>query len=372
MPTALVTGSSRGLGEAYARELGERGYAVVLVARDAGRLAAAAERVGRATGAIVETMAADLTDARDLARVERRVADRALPIELLVNNAGVERDAVSGGAPVDGLTAEIDLDVTAVVRLTRAAVPVMTARARGGILNVAGVAGYLPGGGNACGASPSWVVTFTEAVAASLRGTGVRATAVVAGRVRGAGDPTGPLWLEPETVARRSLDDLGRGRTLSAPGWVYRALVGYLESPRRALRLAATLAGRGRGRERRARPGRAGGADVPNGADVPGGSHVRVSPVPGPFRDAPARPLSVVAAAPQAPVVLRSSSDRPAAPGLPALPPRPRHTPARVFPEPRRRGTGSLPVVPARPAARPVQPPRGSSGDGTGLRLVSG
>ena len=90
MPTALITGGSRGLGETYARELAERGYSVVLVARDHDRLAATAERIGRATGAIVEILAADLTDLTGpagLAAVERRIADPDLPVRLLVQAA---------------------------------------------------------------------------------------------------------------------------------------------------------------------------------------------------------------------------------------------------------------------------------------------
>ncbi|OLM01996.1 putative short-chain dehydrogenase [Pseudonocardia sp. Ae406_Ps2] len=142
-----MTGASRGLGAVYARELAERGYSVVLVARDAARLAEVAESVGRATGAIVETLPADLTDPAGLAAVERRITDRDLPVDVLVNNAGVETDAVFAEAPVEVLAGEIDLNVTALMRLTRAAVPAMTARGHGGVLNIASVAGYLPSGG---------------------------------------------------------------------------------------------------------------------------------------------------------------------------------------------------------------------------------
>lgn len=326
MPTALVTGASRGLGAVYARELAERGYSVVLVARDAARLAEVAESVGRATGAIVETLPADLTDPAGLVAVERRITDRDLPIDVLVNNAGVETDAVFTEAPVEVLAGEIDLNVTALMRLTRAAVPAMTARGHGGVLNIASVAGYLPSGGDAYGASKSWVLAFSDTVAASLHGTGVTVTAVAAGRIRTDDDPQGPLWLDPRDVVRRSLDDLARGRTLSAPGWVYRALVGYLEAPRTALRLAARVAGRGRERcERLER----------------GSGHTRPSPVPTPFRDAPApsRPLPAVAVGPAIPVP----------PVLPEEPVRPAHVAAATFPAPRVSGTGPLPVV-TRPA----------------------
>ncbi|MEJ8279899.1 SDR family NAD(P)-dependent oxidoreductase [Pseudonocardia spirodelae] len=333
MPTALVTGASRGLGEVYAHELAHRGYAVVLVARDAARLAAVAERIGRATGAIVEVLPADLTDPAGLAAVEARLTARDLPVELLVNNAGVESDAVFAEAPVDALTAEIDLNVTALMRLTRAAVPAMTARGRGGVLNVASFAGYLPSGGNAYGASKSWVLAFTDTVAASLAGTGVTVTAVAAGRIRAEDDPQGPLWLEPADVVRRSLDDLARGRTLSAPGWVYRALVGYLEAPRTALRFAARVAGRGRENCTRLERGDAGGGAT------------RPSPVPTPFRGAPA-PVRVLPA---------GAADLPA---LPELPARPAHVAAEDFPAPRVSGTGPLPAVAPRAVRRPDAPPR--------------
>ncbi|MCM3848038.1 SDR family NAD(P)-dependent oxidoreductase [Pseudonocardia sp. DR1-2] len=338
MPTALVTGASRGLGAVYAHELAERGWSVVLVARDAARLADVAERIGRATGAIVEILPADLTDPAGLAAVERRITDRDLPIELLVNNAGVETDAVFAEAPVEALTGEIDLNVTALMRLTRAAVPAMTARGRGGVLNIASFAGYLASGGNAYGASKSWVLAFSDTVAASLHGTGVTVTAVAAGRIRTDDDPQGPLWLDPRDVVRRSLDDLARGRTLSAPGWVYRALVGYLEAPRTALRLAARVAGRGRERcERLER----------------GSGHARPSPVPTPFRDAPApaRPQPAVAVHAVGPAT-------PVPPVLPEEPARPAHVAAATVPAPRVSGTGPLPVVtgPAGTGAAAVRP----------------
>ncbi|WP_226366343.1 SDR family oxidoreductase [Pseudonocardia sp. ICBG162] len=338
MPTALVTGASRGLGAVYAHELAERGWSVVLVARDAARLADVAERIGRATGAIVEILPADLTDPAGLAAVERRITDRDLPIELLVNNAGVETDAVFAEAPVEALTGEIDLNVTALMRLTRAAVPAMTARGRGGVLNIASFAGYLASGGNAYGASKSWVLAFSDTVAASLHGTGVTVTAVAAGRIRTDDDPQGPLWLDPRDVVRRSLDDLARGRTLSAPGWVYRALVGYLEAPRTALRLAARVAGRGRERcERLER----------------GSGHTRPSPVPTPFRDAPApaRPQPAVAVHAVGPAT-------PVPPVLPEEPARPAHVAAATVPAPRVSGTGPLPVVtgPAGTGAAAVRP----------------
>lgn len=355
MPTALVTGASHGLGERYARELAARGYAVVLVDRDAGRVADAAERVGRATGAIVETIVADLADVRHVGRVERRLTADRLPIEVLVNAAG----AADAAADPDGRL------VAALVRLTRAAVAVMGPRARGGVVNVCGAPG-TPG---------ARVPDLTATVAASLPGTGVRVTAVVPGRDGSAGATPDLL----DAVVRRSLADLDRGRTLSVPGRVHRAIAGYRESPRAVLRLAAKVTGAGRERTRR---------DVVV-AGEPG--HTRPSPVPGPFRDVPQAPRRLSAAGPAGvPVPPRRPmppapfarsrpavpsavppavpSVTPALPPLPALPPRPAHVPADDLPHPRPDASGPLPAVTPRAeravrarrdraAARPVGGP---------------
>ena len=221
----------------------------MLVARDRSRLDAVAEQIGRRSGVIVEAIAADLTDPRERALVELRLTDPGRPVELLVNNAGTECPEVFGAAALDSLLYEIDLNIVALMCLTRAALPEMTARGRGAIINVASFAGYLPPGGCAYGAGKAWVLTFTDTVAASLSGTGVRMMAVCAGRIRseGASGPEySPLWLTPEQVVRSSMADLDKGRTLSTPGWLYRGLVSFLESPRSALRTVATLAGRGR------------------------------------------------------------------------------------------------------------------------------
>lgn len=255
MPTALVTGGGTGLGAAFARELAGRGHDLVLVARDRVRLERAAA-AHRASGVAVEVIAADLTRPADLARVERRLADRTRPIDALVNNAGISLSGEFPAAQRTALQAEIDLNVTAVLRLTHAAVPAMTERGHGTVINVASFAGYLPACGSAYGASKSWVLAFTDTVSASLTGTGVQAIAVAAGRLRTERHlgpaRRSPLWLDPADVVRRCLADLEKGRTLSTPGVLYRAVVDVLEAPRRTLRAAARAAGRDRLAQRRA------------------------------------------------------------------------------------------------------------------------
>lgn len=249
MPTALVTGASRGLGAVFADRLARDGMDLVLVARNRmglERTAAAA----RERGATVEILVADLADPTARATVERRLADPLRPVDLLVNNAGVENGAEFVRADLRDLQVQIDTNITAVMSLTHAALPGMIERGTGSVINVASFAGYLSAPGNAYASTKAWVLAFTDTMAASLPGTGVGMIALCAGRMRTgkheAPAAASPMWLEPVDVVDQCLRDLARGRTLCTPGWVYRTVVGTLEGPRRSLRALARVAGRGR------------------------------------------------------------------------------------------------------------------------------
>lgn len=255
MSTALITGATSALGSAFARRLASDGFDLVLVARDADRLAETTDGLRARHAVAIDALPADLSDPASRAVVESRLAqDGASAVTLLVNNETHQAQAEFADAGPAELQSEIDVNVTAVLQLTRVAVAAMIARGRGSVVNVASIAGYLPARGSAYGASKAWVLAFTDTVAASLAGTGVSAIAVCAGPIRapGATTPTGPMSLDADDVVARCLVDLRRGRTMSTPGWVYRGLVGTLELPRRSLRLAARAAGRSRGQHPRA------------------------------------------------------------------------------------------------------------------------
>ncbi|MFQ6328337.1 MULTISPECIES: SDR family NAD(P)-dependent oxidoreductase [unclassified Nocardia] len=229
-PVALITGPTSGIGHGYAVRLASLGYDLVLVARDEQRLAGLAAELDRKFATRSEVLAADLAAAADRERVAARAAEG---VEFLVNNAGFAHSGEFWTLAPEQLQAQLDVNVTAVLQLTRAALPPMIAAAKGSIVNVASVAGLIPGRGSTYSASKAYVVSFTEGLAGGLAGTGVRIQALCPGFVRTefherAGIEMSslpkPLWLSVDQVVAGSLRDLEKDRVLSVPGVQYKAL----------------------------------------------------------------------------------------------------------------------------------------------------
>ena len=255
--TALITGASSGIGAAFARHLAAAGHRLVLVARSTDRLGAARAGLIELGAPQVDVLGADLTDAAEAARVGQRLASTDDPVDLLVNNAGTGLGQDFLDCSPAELTTQIALNTTAVVLLTRAALPAMIARGHGGVINVASIAGLLPGRGTTYPGSKAFVISFTEGLAASLEGTGVRVQALCPGFVRTefhrrAGiDMTkvpGPAYVDVDQLVQRSLADLRVNRVLSVPGALYKGVAVFADFAPRALvnRLAARVANRGR------------------------------------------------------------------------------------------------------------------------------
>jgi short-subunit dehydrogenase len=178
---ALITGASSGIGAIYADRLARRGYDLILVARNRDRLQQLAGRLAQETGRSVETLAADLDAAADLARVEDRLrTDPA--ITLLVNNAGVGAVAPLLESDVDQMTRMISLNAVALTRLTYAAAPGFVARGGGGLINIASIVALSPETLNGVyGASKAFVLAFSQSLQHELADKGVRVQAVLPG-----------------------------------------------------------------------------------------------------------------------------------------------------------------------------------------------
>lgn len=246
MATALVTGGSSGIGEAFARELARRGHDLVLVARDRARLERTAEELRR-RAVQVEVMTADLADRDDVRRVAERLEDPARPVDLLVNNAGFGIHARLLDEDTSEHERALDVMCRTVLVLGGAAGRAMRARGHGGVLNVSSVAGYATMGGYS--AVKSWVTTYTESLSNELRGSGVAVNAVCPGFVRTEFHERAGLrmssmpevgWLDADDVVVTALDDLARGRVLSVPSRRY-AVVTQLarHAPRAVVRWAS-------------------------------------------------------------------------------------------------------------------------------------
>jgi uncharacterized protein len=247
VPTALVTGATAGLGAEFARQLADRGYDLVLVARDTARLEAAQKSLGEQFGIAVEVLPADLVTDAGCAAVTARISDTQHPIDVLVNNAGFGMYQMFGTASIEDEERQLDLNVRAVMRLAHAAVRVMTGRGTGRIINVSSVAGFVPRGGNATySAGKAWVTMFSEALSVQLRDTPVTVTAICPGFTRTefherahADMSRVPerMWLEAPDVVSEGLADAFAGKPVSVPSRQYQSLVlGARLVPRALLR----------------------------------------------------------------------------------------------------------------------------------------
>lgn len=179
--TALITGASSGIGAIYADRLARQGYDLILVARNKARLDEVAKRLGDETGRAVETVAADLGNKADLARIEEVLRTDA-SITALVNNAGFGATAPLLDTSVDKMEEMITLNVSALTRLTYAAVPGFAARGTGTIINIASIVGIAPEVLNGVyGGSKAFVLAFTLSLQKELADTGIRVQAVLPG-----------------------------------------------------------------------------------------------------------------------------------------------------------------------------------------------
>lgn len=215
--TALITGASTGIGAIYADRLAKRGHDLILVARNRQRLASLARRLANESGRKVETVEADLTSPADLRHVEQLL--RTGPgISVLVNNAGVGASAPLIASDVEKMEDMIRLNVSALTRLTYAAVPGFIDRGHGTIINIASIAAIAPELLNGVyGGSKAFVLAFTQSLVHELAGKGIRVQAVLPGAT------ATEFW----DVAGTPVHQLPAGIVMSADDMVDAALAGF-------------------------------------------------------------------------------------------------------------------------------------------------
>jgi uncharacterized protein len=230
-PTALVTGPTSGIGLRFAHQLAAKGYDLVLVSRDQGRLDAVADELRERYGGTVDVLSADLGDRSSLARVEARLADETRPVDLLVNNAGFGLKHGFLDNSVEDEQAMLDVLVTAVLRLTHAAIRPMVARGQGAIINVSSVAGFLPRG--TYSAAKAYVTSLSQWADLTYRDRGVRVMALLPGFTKtefhermdvSRGSAPSWMWLDADRLVRDALADLDSGKQVSIPSKRYQAL----------------------------------------------------------------------------------------------------------------------------------------------------
>lgn len=229
-PAVVVTGGASGIGSALAHEFARRSQAVVLIGRTASRLETVASAISQLHPEVrVEQLVLDISSPQAIDVLSIWLAERRLYCDVLVNNAGIGNSGPFSAAATIKLETLIATNVTAVTRLTRAALPAMIARGRGGILNVSSLGALIPGPHQAAYyASKAFVLSLTEAIASEVAGRGVRVAVVLPGPVEtgfhARMDAEGSLYRHvlaaatPERVAALSIRGYRLGRRVIAPG----------------------------------------------------------------------------------------------------------------------------------------------------------
>lgn len=250
MGTALITGASAGLGLEYAKLFAADGHDLVLVARRRDRLEALAGQLEQAHGTRAHVVAADLALPDGPRRTLEEIRRLEVPLEFLVNNAGFGTSGAFFELDLKRELEMVQVNIVAMLELTRAVLPGMIARKSGRILNVGSTAGFQPGPFMAAYyASKAFVNSFTEALWYELRGTGVTATVSCPGATATefstvAGTDRSRLFrmgaASPATVAREGYRAMMAGKPIVVHGMKNKLGLQLLRvSPRGAIRAVA-------------------------------------------------------------------------------------------------------------------------------------
>lgn len=236
-PVALVTGASAGIGAAFARDLAGRGHDLVLTARRAERLHALATELEQRHGTASTVLTADLDLPETPAALVSALSERGLKIDMLVNNAGYGLPGYLLDQDWPAHQRFLQIMASAPVELAWRLLPGMLERGRGHVINVASVAGLIPGsaGHTLYAAVKAFLIKFSQSLTLEYRHRGVHACAVCPGftwsefhDVNGSRELMNNLpkwmWLEAERVAREGVDAVLKGKAVQVSGWQYKGI----------------------------------------------------------------------------------------------------------------------------------------------------
>lgn len=227
--TALVTGASSGIGAALAPLFARDGWHLVLVARTVAPMQALAERLAREHGITATVLASDLAQAGAADRLAAELRSRDITVDALVNNAGFGLHGAYATTDAAEESRMLAVNVVALTELTKALLPGMLARGRGRVMNLGSVGSFVPGPLMAVYyATKAYVLSYSEALAEELAGTGVTVTALCPGLTRTgfqarAGLPAAlaqasRVTADVDDVARVGYEAMMRGTRVAVPG----------------------------------------------------------------------------------------------------------------------------------------------------------
>jgi len=257
--TALITGASWGLGYELSKQFAKNGHNLILVARNAERLAEVAAELSTAYGVQVKTVAKNLAQGGAATELHQQLKADGVVVDFLVNNAGFGTYGRFADLPLAKELEEIQLNAATPVEMTRVFLPDMIARGDGHIINMASMAGFVPGPYMTIYfATKAFLVSFTESMSAELKGSGVKISAicpnVVATRFQETalnkasyiGGRFQPLMSSAEATMAMAYAEIKTGKVIIIPGLSNKIAVAFLRLiPRRFLRFAVILFMRG-------------------------------------------------------------------------------------------------------------------------------
>jgi short-subunit dehydrogenase len=234
-PWVLITGASSGFGEEFARQYARQGHALVLVARRLDRLQAIAETLRQQHGTQIVVEQVDLSDVAAIVRLQERLRERGIAIDILINNAGHGLQGPFVDAPLDSVLSMVQLDVASLTAVTHVFAQDMRKRRRGKILLVASVLAYQGVENFAVySAAKAYVLRLGEALHRELKRDGITVTVLCPGMsdtgfAKTAQQKITPtlklLMMKPAPVVRAGIRALRKGRISVVPGWSNKASV---------------------------------------------------------------------------------------------------------------------------------------------------